>query len=207
MGSRDSIPALVKKAQGGDRAAFEKLFSEHREPLERFVHHRLGPRLRSQTEAEDVLQETFLRACQSIQRFRWRNEGSFGRWLCSIAEHVILKLANREERRRKLYLELAAAPAREDATPSRALRRDERLERLQAALGGLSPDHREVIMLARIEGLRIKEIAKKMERSPNAVLLLLSRALKKLRDSFGDTESFHLPAERLDRKRSQNGAR
>ena len=52
--------------------------------------------------------------------------------------------------------------------------------------------------LARIEGLRIAEIAERMGRSRNAVAHLLSRALAKLKDTFGDTESFHLPACSLD---------
>ena len=57
-------------------------------------------------------------------------------------------------------------------SPSRALRRHERLDRLQEALDSLSPDHRQVIVLARLKGLRIKEIAERMDRSPNAVALL-----------------------------------
>ena len=79
-------------------------------------------------------------------------------------------------------------------SPSRSLRRRERLDRLQAALDALSPDHRQVIVLARLKGLRMTEIAERMERSPNAVALLLARALAKLRESFGDTESLPLGA-------------
>jgi RNA polymerase sigma factor (sigma-70 family) len=65
-------------------------------------------------------------------------------------------------------------------------------------LDGLSPEYREVIVLARLKGLRIKEIALRMNRSENAVSLLLSRALAKLKEAFGETESFNLPARRLD---------
>ena len=78
-------------------------------------------------------------------------------------------------------------------SPSRIARRGERFDRLAEALNRLSADHREVILLSRIEGLRMKEVAKRMNRSENAVLLLLSRGLKKLKESFGETESLHLP--------------
>jgi RNA polymerase sigma-70 factor (ECF subfamily) len=82
----------------------------------------------------------------------------------------------------------------------RALRREERFERLEKALRGLSPDHREVIVLARIEGLQMKEIAERLGRSNSAVKNLLLRALKELKSSFGDTESFHLPDRSLKGK-------
>ena len=70
-------------------------------------------------------------------------------------------------------------------------------ERLQSAVEELTPDQKKAVIFARIDGLRIKEIARRMDRSPEAVKQLLTRALKQLRSSFGDTESFHLPDKRL----------
>jgi RNA polymerase sigma factor (sigma-70 family) len=67
------------------------------------------------------------------------------------------------------------------------------LDRLEQAVQALSPDHREVVRLARIEGLQVDEIAKRLGRTPSAVKNLLLRALKELKKSFGDTESFRLP--------------
>jgi RNA polymerase sigma factor (sigma-70 family) len=83
------------------------------------------------------------------------------------------------------------------------LRREERFERLEKSLQSLSPDHREVILLARIEGLQIAAIAERLGRSKSAVKSLLLRALKELKRSFGDTESFHLP----DRSLRRDGVR
>jgi RNA polymerase sigma factor (sigma-70 family) len=73
------------------------------------------------------------------------------------------------------------------------MKRSDRFDRLEKALEGLSPEHREVILLSRIKGLRVKEIAERMQRSSNAVSLLLARALKKMRSSLGETESLGLP--------------
>ncbi len=83
-------------------------------------------------------------------------------------------------------------------SPSKGMRRDERFERLKEALEDLTPEYREVILLARIERLPGKEIAKRLDRSPAAAAQLLSRALKKLRENFGDTESLNLPQRSIE---------
>ena len=52
--------------------------------------------------------------------------------------------------------------------------------------------------LARIQGLQVKEIAKRMNRSPDAISQLIRRALMRLRETLGDTESLGLPAKLFD---------
>ena len=89
-------------------------------------------------------------------------------------------------------------PVLGDPSPSRSLRREERFERLQKALDALPPDYREVVVLARLKGLKMKEIAARMERSVFSVTHLLSRALDSLKGAFGDTESLGLPPRRLE---------
>ena len=63
--------------------------------------------------------------------------------------------------------------------------RKDRLALLDDALQRLSPAHREVIILSRIESLPAKEIAKRLGRTENAVHLLLGRALKRLQEELG----------------------
>ena len=60
-------------------------------------------------------------------------------------------------------------------------------------------------LLARIDGLSIEEVARRMNRSPNAVSHILLRALRKLRESLGDTESLHLPDRRFAREEGGDG--
>ena len=76
----------------------------------------------------------------------------------------------------------------------------ERFDRLQEALDSLVPDQREVILLARIERVPMAEVAVRLRRSPGAVAQLLWRALKNLREQFGDTESLHLPDRRFQNR-------
>lgn len=200
MAPRDPTKELIEKAQAGDRQALEALVLRYRDQLDHFVRLRLGTHLRQKVEVDDVLQETFARSFQSVEQFMWRTEESFLKWLKGIAERVILKLARCDRRDQVLFVqkEKGEAVISAGVSPSRTVRRHERFDRLQEALDGLSPEYREVIVLARLKGLRSDEIAKRMNRSATAVRHLLLRALTKLKENFGDTESFHLPMVRLD---------
>jgi RNA polymerase sigma-70 factor (ECF subfamily) len=196
MAKENDTRTLIARAQEGDREAFERLVSEDRARLHALVASRLGARL--VLRLEFVYQETLLRAFQSLGRFEWQGEDSFRRWFGGIAENVILELARERARRRE-------APLRGDRTAgavsaSRAMRRDERFARLEDSLGKLSPEHREAILLVRVDGLGFEEAAERMGRSPDAVKQLLYRALKQLKATFGDTESLHLPGRALRRE-------
>ena len=187
---------LFRKAQAGDRAAFDLLVSKFRGRLTTLARLRLGFDLRGKVAVEDVLQEALLRAFQSIEKATFDTERAFFGWLATITERTIVDLVRRHASRPTSPLD-QEVPGR-DVSPSRGLQREGRFERLQKALDGLSPEHREVIVLARLQMLPFKEIAQRMNRSHTAVANLLSRALTKLRSSFGDTESLHLPFRSLD---------
>jgi RNA polymerase sigma-70 factor (ECF subfamily) len=197
MSDETSTRDLIRDAQNGLRSAQAVLIERHEAALQVFVERRIGSHLQTHVEAKDVVQETLARALQILSTFEWRGEGSFLRWLKAIASNEILRLAKRERRREFISIELTDEPAG-GSSPSRGVRREERFARLESALEGLSPDHREVIVLARIQGLRLAEVAKRMGRSPNAVAQLLGRALSKLKDAFGDTESLSLPPVSFD---------
>ena len=195
MVERHSNEFLVTRSQRGDRAAFDELVESHEERIRLFVVSRvklhLGPRL----EADEILQETFTRAYESISQFQWQGEDSFFHWLCGIAKHVLMKTA-RKFRKTESLDNAYDVPASE-VSPSKVLRREERLDRLQKSIEDLPPDYRRVIEMARIQGLKIKEIAEQLGRSPESVKSLLARAVARLRDRFGDTESLHLPDQGL----------
>lgn len=182
---------LIEAAKAGDREAFEVLVSQKRDRIRALVASRLNSRIVFGVDVEDVYQETLLQACRSIANFKWRGGDSFLHWVGGIAENVILHLARKGARERRAPLE-EDVPA-ELISPSRALCREERLERLEDSLDELSPEHREVILRVRVDGLTFEQVAEEMDRSPEAVKRLLYRALKNLKSAFGDTESLHLP--------------
>jgi RNA polymerase sigma-70 factor (ECF subfamily) len=190
MSAADAMMALLQRARGGERAAFDSLCRTLQPRLRARLEGALGVELRGKIDVEDLEQETFLRAWRSLGGFSCGDADAFLAWLGGIARHVILEEARR---RRPEPISGDAGAADGGPSPSRAAQREERMARLEASLAGLSEDHREVIRLARLERLPMKEVAARMGRSTEAATQLLWRALKKLRESFGSTDSFHLP--------------
>jgi RNA polymerase sigma-70 factor (ECF subfamily) len=195
MSLKNQEPALAARARAGDRAAFEHLAAAADERLQAAILAQVAPRLRERLDPAELRQEVLAQALASIASFEDRGEGSFAAWLCGIARHVVLGALRRS--REHEPLEIVADLAVNDASPSHGLRQAERFARLEAAFERLRPEHREVLRLARIEGLAAKDIAARTGRTPQAVRQLLCRALKALRESFGDTESCSLPPRSL----------
>jgi RNA polymerase sigma-70 factor (ECF subfamily) len=195
---------LINKAMSGDRGAFDQIFTNVRSRLENFVRSLMGPGLRQRCDPEDVLQETFLRAYRSISQFQWHGEESFRRWLEGIAGHLVTDAARNRVRRKEL--QIVREPVATGVSPSKHLRREERFSRLRNSIRSMSPDYQTVIVLSRIEGLTIKEIAERMKRSESAVKVLVFRAMRELKKSFGDTESLHLGSQTLGNQGSGNEA-
>jgi RNA polymerase sigma factor (sigma-70 family) len=191
MAKGPSIPQLIERARVGDQGAFADLVSRSREKLESIIRFRVRPELRDRLDMEALAGDTLGRAFESLERFVGSDENAWFAWLAGIARNVVLKEIERLGRSRTFSLD-REIPA-DDPSASRTLRREERFERLREALEGLSEDHREAIRLCRIEGLSTRDAARKMNRSPEAVKMLLWRALQELKFKFGDTGSLHLP--------------
>ncbi len=183
---------LVDRARRGDRAAFEELSESHRERLAGFIRSRIRPQFRPRLEMDDLVQEVFVRAVESVGRLRARDEDAFFGWLVGIAKNVVIQAVEGLQRAEAFQVvdeEVSAG----SGSPSRDLRRGERFDRLEEAIDRLSADHREVVLLTRIEGLALAAVARRMGRSEEATKKLLWRALRELRRQFGDTESLSLP--------------
>ena len=191
MPTRDTDEDLLLKAQGGDRAAFGELAGRHRERLQALANSLMSPALRRVIPLDDVVQETLAEGLASIQSFTWRGEGSLLRWLGTIARNVIAQAARRDLGKAPARLKIE--PSASVVSPSRQLRREERLRRLERSLQRLPADQREVIRLARLDGLSASDIAARTGRSSAAVRQSLSRGLRALRADFGDTASLGLP--------------
>jgi RNA polymerase sigma-70 factor, ECF subfamily len=189
MALQTTTYGLVERIRQGDRDAFTPLFERYRPRVAAWVRYRMGPQLRAFLEIEDVLQETFARAYREFDRFSYRAPGSFLRWLLTIAGHVLSDTARYQGREKRageqVPLRSESHPSgievADSVTPSRLLAGREKLERLFALLDELPPQYREVILLARVEGLSTQEVSERLGRSREATALLLHRALKHLR--------------------------
>lgn len=184
---------LIDRIKNGDREAFSPLFEKYRPRLAVLIHYRLGPQLRQFVEVDDLLQETFLKAFNDMGRFEYRTPGSFMLWLAAIAEHVIVDLARSHGRQKRHANEIVGfrTESRPDGvelvdskTPSRLLTEKQRVQDLLEKLDALPDEHRQVILMAKIEGLSTQEMAERLGRSRGATALLLHRAIKRFRELY-----------------------
>lgn len=222
MSTWQQVSSLITRAKSGDSRAFDRLVREYSDRLGTHIRARAGRQLRQRYDVDDLRQETFMRAFQSIRQFRGDSQGTFWRWLLVIAEHVIQDHGRRLAAggglaRKEVSLEQKHPGGQGESwtleslleaaghSPSRGLRRDERFDRLKSVLNSLPPDYARVILLARVECLPMKEVAKRMQRSPEAASMLLLRALLNLKSAFGDTDSIHLPARSLEEEADDHG--
>ncbi len=166
----------------------EVAFEQHRERLLSVIYLRMGPNLRVRMDPEDVLQEVAIEAVNSWPTLS--EEQNAGAWLVTLARRKVARIlrdqlgvAARDPRReRSIKTELPLADRR--SGPVTHADRKDRLELLEQAMQRLSDDHREVILLMKIEGLPARDVAEKMGRTENAVHLLLSRSLKRLAEEL-----------------------
>ncbi|MBP8302209.1 MAG: sigma-70 family RNA polymerase sigma factor [Planctomycetes bacterium] len=162
----------------------EVAFEQHRERLLSVIYLRMGPNLRVRMDPEDILQEVAIEAVNSWKTLS--DEANAGAWLVTLARRKVARIlrdnlgvAARDPRREHAIKTDLPVADRRSGPVTHADRKD-RLELLEAALERLSEDHREVILMTKIEGLAAKDVGERMGRSENAIHLLLSRALKRL---------------------------
>ena len=199
MAEQDATQILVDRAKSGDRTAFDELVGKFRARLHETVQSWTRFRIRPLLDVQEVLQETFIRAFQSIGDFESTHDDAFFRWLCGIAKRALAQAAQDHRKvKEKQATTNFGGVANGGPTQSQALRRNERFDRLEHSLEKLRPEHRQVLILSRIKGLTVKEIADQMDRSPRTVKYFLACALRELKKHFGDTESFHLPDRQLE---------
>jgi len=193
---------LVALAQAHDKPALDQLCRIYAERIRRIVRMRMGAELREKLESMDIVQDALICAVRDLSDFTYKNEGDFLHWLSKIAENRIRdnldKLhAGKRDMRREVPLDkpmpdtkgrsMASPDLFVTTTPSVIFSRQEEYNRLERAVDRLKPEHREVIMLAKIEGLTYSQIGEHLDKSSNAVGVLLSRAMLALANAFERT--------------------
>jgi RNA polymerase sigma-70 factor (ECF subfamily) len=170
---------LVRKTLAGDREAFGKLVERHR----RTVFALSVQRGFQQSEADDLAQETFVRAFKSLAYLQ--DPEQFARWLYGIAGHVAADAARARKRRREGgnvedAPDLAALEDRHEHGDA-----DQETERVFRAMAELPEEQRLVLTLRYLEGLSPKEIAERLGQPRGTVRSRLHHALAFLQQAFG----------------------
>ena len=183
--------AVIRAVQRGDQDAFEQLVRSYDQSVLRLAMNLL----RSPEDARDVYQEAFLRVYRNIHTFRF--DCSFHTWLYRIVTNICLDhLRKRKVRREESsVVETSDGPVdRMDSfeeegshsDPERTLWNRQLGNRIDAALGDLTPRERTVFELRHYQGLRLRTIGEMLGTSEEAVKNCLFRATQKMRSALGD---------------------
>ena len=173
---------LVARAAKKDREAFRLLVERHQQRLFAVAFEMLKRR----EDAEDVVQESFVKAYLSLDRFQ--GKGSFFTWMYRIVFNMAIDQRRRSARDRSVPLEQPASPGGEARSivaspehgPEDHLARQQEVQLVQRGLREISEEHRAVIMLREVEGLSYDEIARSVGVSRGTVMSRLHYARKKL---------------------------
>jgi RNA polymerase sigma-70 factor (ECF subfamily) len=163
---------LVRRVLEGDTAAFTLLVDRHAAACTRFAMRMLGNR----EDAEDVTQESFLRAYRSLARYEERQ--AFRTWLFQILVNRCRTAAVRRQRRQRMFLVDDHAVASASVRPvaeSTELRAE-----LQRAIETLDPDQREAFLLKHVEQMSYDEMADATGVGVSALKMRVKRACDRM---------------------------
>jgi RNA polymerase sigma-70 factor (ECF subfamily) len=183
---------LIREAQRGNRAAFEELVRHYDRAVLRLALHLTG----SESDAQDIYQEAFLKAFRNLGSFRF--ECSFYTWIYRIVSNLCLD----HLRRRKVRKEDSAvatdaegsefslldhvADERADSNPERDLLRHELGQRIAATLKTLTPRERMVFELKHYHGLKLRTVGEILNTTEDTAKNTLFRATQKMRAALAD---------------------
>lgn len=163
---KDDLAALVCAAQSGDRAAFGVLYERYAGML-----HGVLLAHASFCDAEDLVQDVFIRAMQQLGSLR--DPAAFGGWLASIARRSATDLHRKQK------------PSGETRDRAGGSRPDQDGSFILAELRKLPNAYQETLLLRLVEGMTGPEIATQTGLSPESVRVNLCRGMKLLREALG----------------------
>lgn len=173
MGDTDEV--LVLQSQNGNPAAFESLIRNHQHMIHSLTFRMTG----SLTDAEDLAQETFIRAYEQIGAYR--GTAKFSTWLYRIAVNACLNWRRRETRRIQIQASCAETMATQLAEAGNSQAETELGRRVQAVLMKLPAKQRAALVLTVYDGLNHAEAAQALGCSENTVAWRVFAARRKLK--------------------------
>jgi RNA polymerase sigma-70 factor (ECF subfamily) len=188
----DETERLLEQAECGNARVFNDLFSRHREYLLLVVATRLDSRLRRRHDPEDVVQEAQLAAFKRFDDFLERRPMPFRLWLRMTAIEQMLTIKRREldaemrnaDREVELPDNSAFVMVQQlfaaGSSPSNRLEQSESAQIIREALGKLSENDRDILIMRTLEGLSNQETAEVLQIEPVAASQRYGRALLRL---------------------------
>lgn len=176
----ESDAALVTRVREGDHNAFRVLVERHSNALFRLAYRMTG----NEHDAEDMVQETFLRAYKQLDRFESR--AGFTTWLHRIAANCSLDLLRKRKRRDEHVDPVEFNLAEQEAThsghaPDQQVFHAEVRQKIESVMEELTPMERTAFVLRHFEGRSIEEIGGVLGTAPSATKQGVFRAVQKMR--------------------------
>jgi RNA polymerase sigma-70 factor, ECF subfamily len=175
---------LMGLASAGDMAAFEQLVERH----QRLVVGTVGRMLGTNSDAEDIAQQVFVRVWKNLKRYEPR--AKFTTWLLKITRNLVFNELRRRSRHPAVPLQSETdeeeRPLKDEnaVSPAATLLEHELQEAVDAAIAQLPETQRMAVILRRYEELSYEEIAEALDQSVSAVKSLLFRARTELRETL-----------------------
>jgi len=183
----DEDAELVERSRQGDRVAFNELVNRNAQKVFRMARHMT----RNDQDAEDVLQEAFLKAYSRLDQFQ--GDAKFSTWLTRIAVNESLMRLRKRRNSKTVSLDaeleigdnlIQREVADDGEDPEETYGRTEMREILESAIDSLAEGYRTVFVLRDVEGFSTEETAEMLELSISAVKSRLLRARLQLRDKL-----------------------
>lgn len=195
----------MQRARKGEIAAFETIVTAYERKIYALALRSTG----SEADAADITQEVFLRAWKSMGKFR--GDSSVSTWLYRITMNLCVDHARRKNIQAvpltdEEGTELPLPDTRADNLPEAALEGRELSNELQTALGMLTDEHRQIILLRDVSGLSYQEIGRLLTLEEGTVKSRLARARRNLREILIKRGNISLPsASKYQERRQENG--
>jgi RNA polymerase sigma-70 factor (ECF subfamily) len=196
---------LSERIRRGDRDAMVEFIEMNRSRLLAFIASKLSDALGRKVDASDILQEVAISAVDGLTKVKLDDRDPF-HWLCRLADRRIVDAYRRHfgAEKRSGHREVALRATGGDSSraplvdllvasitsPSKALARNDREQKLWEALQALPEENQLALRLRYVEGLPSKQIAQQLNKSDGATRVLLSRSLARLQALLGEDRAF-----------------
>jgi len=174
---------VISLAREGHPGAFRQLYDTHKEGLYRLAYRYVGTR----SDAEDVMQDSFIKAFKNIDSFKRKNDAAFSSWLNRICINCALDFIRKKRRQvtRFIHVEdMTKEPVSTEQSPEQAVQNQQTWKLMTQAIQTLTPKQQIIFDLRYGQHRPVKDIAAYMNCSESSIKTHLFRMMSKLRQQL-----------------------
>jgi RNA polymerase sigma-70 factor (ECF subfamily) len=182
MNTTDKLAILLAKE--GNESAFRELYEKNYEMIYRLAYRYS----KSKQDAEDIMQDTFIKAFKGIKKFDFSISTNFSAWIYQVGYRCSMDYLRKRQRRRADQIESLTdfhnEPRSQDSSPETTTIANQTMGQVKSALDILSPKQRVIFDLRHLQHKALKEISERLQCSQSTVKKQLQRAVLKLRNQL-----------------------